>query len=199
MGACGFCEHIEGYNAGECFDRLVSDAISEYGNDPYNGTISTCSMGRVKTISKKYSNAVNEKAMKMIQDEDYGRKWVASVLDLGVVGYDIISITKKAPTTKTKAKYVQKYAVIRDEERGEKVIASFDSKTEADEKAIKLTMDNPLKTYFVAKRPVNINNGDDTVTNIIVKRERREKPLKPNKNRIVKEVHKYIFYGLAAC
>ena len=203
MGACNFRHVIDAYSAREGFDRLVSEAIYDYGNDGYNGTISTCELGFVKNMSAsgKYTEAVMNKAEEYIVNDNYGEKWVATCLDLGIVAYDIFTAKKKTPEIREKAEYRQKFAVFCYDDNGIGEISEGyrDTKKEADELALKLTLQNG-RDYFVAKRPVKINRGDDTVTQTTytVKRKKTE-PKSCPKNSVVKPVHKYIFYGMAAC
>lgn len=203
MGAEVFLHNIEAYDASSAFTTLVRNAEDEYGDRSYNGTISTCSMGRVRILSNTWSESVEEKAMKIVEDEDYGHKWTASVLDLGVVGYDVITTTKTAPTIKKKAVYKTQYAVMcipPSYPIQEKFEKGFDSKKDADAYAIKLALEHQENEYFVAKRPVNTNNGDDVVSKIKVSVVRKEKkPRSTPKNGVVRPVHKYIFYGWASC
>ena len=203
MGAEAFMHKIESYDVRTAFDALVQDAITEYGDRSYNGTISTCSLGRCRVLSDVYSKQIEKQAMKIVEQEDYGRKWTASVLDLGVVGYDVITATKQTPDIKKKAEYKTKYAVLYYPPTyplQEKMIASFDSKKDADQEALKFALLHRDNTYFVAKRPVNINGGDDIVSRIKVDVVRKKtKPSTQGVNKTVKPVHVYIFYGLASC
>jgi len=43
MGACQFENRGRGKSVGDAFNKLVENAEREYGDDPYNGTISTVS------------------------------------------------------------------------------------------------------------------------------------------------------------
>jgi len=56
MGATNFVEVMQGYDsADEAYSEAVSQAIYEYGHDPYNGTISTTNgyqyLGEVDTFT----------------------------------------------------------------------------------------------------------------------------------------------------
>lgn len=46
MGATTFTITTEGYNIKEEFDKLVEEAVDNYGENPYNGTISTTKLAR---------------------------------------------------------------------------------------------------------------------------------------------------------
>jgi hypothetical protein len=74
MGACEFTNHIKKSEtvdtAGKAYDVLREEAIYEYGNDPYSGTIATTDGFAVKplkageTIDEWYTRA-----------EDNQQKW----------------------------------------------------------------------------------------------------------------------------
>lgn len=53
MGAVEFMEECEGYSVLEAFGELSKKYIAEYGNDEYNGTISTCSFRSLYKIASK--------------------------------------------------------------------------------------------------------------------------------------------------
>lgn len=52
MGACQFRERIKAKDARSAYTSAVEDARSEYGNDYYNGTISTT--GGFRDVTKEY-------------------------------------------------------------------------------------------------------------------------------------------------
>ena len=77
MGAKNFDHLILAYNAGEAFNRLVEDAEYESGHDDYNGTISTCSIGKCTLKFDKYSATNQKKAEQHVEKNDWRRKWFA--------------------------------------------------------------------------------------------------------------------------
>ena len=54
MGAVSFSNSVKAKTAGEGFNILVEQALYECGHRSYNGTISTCSMGRCTLSFKEY-------------------------------------------------------------------------------------------------------------------------------------------------
>lgn len=204
MGATNFYHIIDAYSPREGFNALVDQAIYEHGADGYNGTISTCSLGcsvkKMTSSSGKYTKSVLKKAMKYMEDEDYGRKWEATCLDLGIVAYDVITAKKTNAKPKEKAEYRQKYVVLHsDFEFGEVSVGYRDTKKEADDLAMELAVKNNAD-YYVAKRPVKINRGDDIVTKIeFVGTRKKTVPKSVSSNAVVKPLHRYLFYGWAAC
>ena len=86
MGAQSFIHTKEATSPSEAFDELVDYATYKYGHDAYNGTISTCSLGRRRTplnLKPKYCKENESIAYKFVQDNDNGEKWVADYIDLG--------------------------------------------------------------------------------------------------------------------
>lgn len=201
MGASAFIHTMVDYSASEAFHKLVAEAEYEDGHDSYNGTISTCSMGHVTRFSDVCTPAVEKKAYKYIKDHDNGSKWVASVLDLGVVGYEQILVKKATPTHKTPARYQQRFVVYQlgDEYNKEKYVKDFGSKTDADTFAMKKAMENQDNEYVVRKRPIIVNGGSDTVTIFnIEKKMLKTRPKSVKAGTVIKEKHKYVFYGWAS-
>lgn len=202
MGAVSFMQCGYGENYKDVFNDLVNEATYEYGNNDYNGTISTCFISSYKKMADVYSASVEKTARKLAagnMDDVYKRNCV--VLDLGIVHYEIVKVKKIIPKITRKAEYKQKYAVMRweDNEIFSKMIKHYDTKKEADADAIRRSLKNPNDSYFVVKRMINTNNGDDTVTQFkteIIKR--KTKPKTIPEGCIVKEIHKYLFYGVAS-
>ena len=87
MGACNFIEFGEGRNVREAYATLVEEAVFEYGHDPYNGTISTCTLSRrpVKVVQKTWGPLAERKAVAIAEKEDWGEKWEARAIDCGHV------------------------------------------------------------------------------------------------------------------
>lgn len=85
MGACNFIEFSLGKTADEAFDRLVHEAMYEYGHDQYNGTISTTSLSRkpAKVIRKRYTKKAQQDAVKVAERDGWGEKWESRVIDCG--------------------------------------------------------------------------------------------------------------------
>lgn len=206
MGAVDIITFGEGTNYKDVFNQLVQEAIYEYGNDSYNGTISTCRIGNYscEKFADVYSPSIEKKAYKIARDRiDDMAKCDCEAFDLGVIRYEIIKVKKSLPKINKVAIYKQQYAVIKIDGNGkESVVKSFETKKIADDYAVKLAFANVgknMETYFVAKRPVNINNGNDKVTEFKLEiKKQKSKPKTVPKGCIVNEIHRYLFYGLAA-
>ena len=195
MGARSFNHVIQASSAGKAFDMLHGSATYEYGHDSYNGTISTCSMGRCVKSYGVYSKKNTQEAQKIIEDRDNGEKYRADYIDLGVSHYEIREVKKT--NREYTAKYKQKF-VVRDisiEGHG-KVYDKFDTKPQADALAIKLALEG--KEVCVMKQMVKLS-GNDTVAEFDVKTKvQKTKPkLKANDKRVVIPIHVYCFFGWA--
>jgi len=65
MGASSFSQRQKGFSMQEAYKEAVSDAIEEYGNDTYNGTISTTrgvfdATKKFKASGKSVSEFIND-------------------------------------------------------------------------------------------------------------------------------------------
>ena len=83
MGGIGFTARAKAKNPGKAYDELVEEAIYYHGHDPYNGTISTCDLGRCTLSFPTFKEENLEKAYAHIEERDYGEKWTAAYVDLG--------------------------------------------------------------------------------------------------------------------
>lgn len=86
MGAESFILKKKAKSVIDAFQELVEYYEYEYGHNAYNGTISTCDLGRNHTplnLKPNYCKENEEKAYQFIDDHDNGDKWVADYIDLG--------------------------------------------------------------------------------------------------------------------
>lgn len=200
MGAINFVEEVTTTGTiQDAFDRLVSEYEREYGERAYNGTISTCSLGSCKLSFDKYSESNYKKAQKYITDNHYGSKWIADYINLGVVGYKVITVKKEF--LKNKPKYKLRFVVSK-YSNFEKIKTNFYylTKKEADEKALSLTLDSGVE-HIVSKEYVLVNNSKSDCSRFYVDNKiYKNKPkLKPMRNRKVIPIKKYLFFGWASC
>ena len=198
MGGCSFFHTIESKSERDAYEELREEAVSLYGHRSLNGTISTCDSCRtIKTFST-YDKKNLEKARKIAEDMDYGNKWEAYCIDLGIVYYLVRTVKK---TNKTyDEKYKQKFVVC--DAFTEKPLTpaknyQFDTKPPADKKALQCTLGG--KEVCVRKTMVKLS-GNDTVSKFTVEEKKAEKKpkLKAMDNRVVIPIHKYAFFGVAA-
>ena len=149
MGAEAFCIVTENTDARKAFETLVAKAREEYGNRSYNGTISTCSMGRCTRSYDHFSREVLDEAYALVESRDGGQKWVAQYIDLGVCGYETVEIKRR--TKKSDAKFKMGY-VLYDEDG--KCRGGADTKGEAEGKAMKLAYD------WLADKDVSVKGAE---------------------------------------
>lgn len=196
MGASPFVCEMEATSAQEAFDYLVDEAIKEYGVDCYNGTISTCSLSRIRQIAPEYSDDVKSKALEIIDGEDNGHKWEAECLDLGRICYQIVKIKKTAVATISRGRG---YMVIKYDSNGNSnPCRPFSKKTDAEAFAGEQVLEVG-GIYEVAK----IVPNEDICQNIVSRfsttiTESDKKPKTIPKNAVLKEIHEYMFFGWAA-
>ena len=195
-------EQREAGSVGDAWNKLYEDCRDEYGDNPYNGTFSTCDLvGSPYTVADMYSPASKKKGWEYVHDhiEDVYKR-CAKVVDLGVSGYIVRSVARKA-THKEPPKYQERFQIIcteRDpDERGYRPV-TCGTKAEADKKAKEMMLKDGLER-IVAKKKVLVS-GTDTVTEFTVSDKRyKSKPhLKNMEGRRIIELHQYIFYGWAA-
>lgn len=198
MGATSFIEHGEGKSPEEVFNALVAEATFTHGNDGYNGSINTCSMGRQKLSFDVFKESNMDKANIFIDKNDNGQKWVADYIDLGVIRYEVHTVKKN--NTGNSPRYKMKFVVKQSCGFEMKNIKSFDTKKEADDYALTLAVKNSNGNYLVDKEYV-IVGGKSTTTEIArtIKEYKTKPNLKPMKNRVIVPIHKYIFFGWASC
>ncbi|MBN1040382.1 hypothetical protein DVW12_17020 [Clostridium botulinum] len=152
-----FIALAEGDKIRTAFDSIISEYERKYGEKSYDGTISICSLGSCKLSFDKYSESNYKKAQKYIIDNHYGNKWSAYYIDLGVVGYTVITVKKELLKSKPECKL--KF-VISTYKYFEKIQTNFNysTKTEADEKALILTLEGGVE-HIVSKEYVIANNS----------------------------------------
>lgn len=192
MGAESFCIEAEGYSASEVYEYLVERARSEHGADYYNGTISTCDRLDFRGVNKnKFSKTKLKMAKKAMEAEGFGKKWVATCIDCGVVSYTLRSVSRQA-THKEPPKYAVKYVVGKQE---------FNAKKDADAYLKKTLLGTSYSRYGqVHKRRVLVS-GTETVTDMRVTEKTYKSKPHPNSmdGKVILERHRYLFYGWAAC
>lgn len=89
MGANEIVLEYSGKNMKEAFNNAQEDAIYEYGHDPYNGTISTCTL--TKNVTSAYNQAEDKQAF--INDHlEKVDKWEAHGIKLGNGKYMFIGM-----------------------------------------------------------------------------------------------------------
>lgn len=203
MGGIGFAQQVTAVSPTEGYNFLVEEAIREYGDRPYNGTISTCQLGKcVKKYYGKVKDSIKE-AYKIVEDMDYGEKWVAHYIDCGVGGcIEYTPVLSEVVDGRDAEGYTIVY-------NGKYIVGKYKSKTDA-LAAMKKFL-SKLKTeksigvgnlsaerYEIRGIKNNRKVYQSTEWQEVRKSERELKSVKKQGNRIV-QVHTYIFFGIASC
>ena len=195
MGAESFIIKEKGRSIGEVFDRLVEESIYDNGHDAYSGSISTCSLGRCVKSFDTYDKDNEIVARHIIKEKDNGVKWRADYIDLGVCGYEEVTVTKEKQ--KVDAVTETRYGVF--DEVCEKLVhrdAHFATAKEAEAFAqewAKKGEECNIKKY---KRKIS---GNDISTKFKVTVKQVDKmPKRKKKGVEVYPIHKYMIYGWAA-
>ena len=191
MGAQSFINTISSTNYSKGFNDLVDRAIYENGNDHYNGTISTTDLiGPPIKIADVYSKSAMDKAYKYVEEHDYGRKWEARCLDLGVEYYLVREVKVIVHKAQKAPKYEIAYLVGNDR--------SFKDLKSAKDFAEKYVLKNG-GTIQIRKTKV-IADGEEDVYQYKTVETRRDKigNLKSKPGREIIPVHRYMYYGWAA-
>lgn len=202
MGAMNFFETGKGKTPEEAFAEICAEAIDQYGNDCYNGTISTTELsGRLPhVIAKAYSEKSMDDGYEYAKADDFGQKWSSRCLDLGVYEYRIIS-TMKVCVPKDPPKYETRYVV---QELGTgprakgKEIAAAVTKEKAEEIASMHSI-NYCTDVSVCKRKYLVSGAEETERFETSVKVQKKKPARVPKGAVVEEIHMYGFYGWAAC
>ena len=193
MGACEVSEIRKGENAVRVFDKMCGEYTCEYGDDNYNGTFSTCNFygvslqmtgmfkqGNVK-IAKKH---INERMEKIDKRDAYA-------VDMGIDHYEIV----KAKLVSTKRKVSARYFV-GNYETGKR-LKTFEQLDKAKAYAIEMATKENEGLYI--GKCFGDQYGDDELFNTKMDvKIKKSKPKTVPKGAVVREIHVYYFYGLAA-
>lgn len=227
MGATNFEHECDAYEAKEAFRALVVSARREYGEDCYNGTISTCNFGRVtaSTYGKngKVTKTSLKKAYDLVERNNWGHKWDCDAIDCGVKEWHVITL-KKVPHTKATVQFrtvftitvdgipygissagvldIAQYASIVATQPSE--LGDFQTQAEANKELKRLIAYGRLNDAHeveIVKRAIPTSGK---ASNVAIKYTRdvrvlKSKPKSVPEGAIVKELHTYVLYGWASC
>lgn len=171
--------------------RSVIDSWSER-RDSYSGDWNTCSSvgKRIKFQDKYYGPlkvADRKRLDKLVEEET--NKWESTVIDMGIVGYDIIRVKKAAK--KSTAKFERKYVVKNENSSNVKDFKSAkDAKLFAEKESIKTGLSHWISIEYV-------KSGSSVVCECVVTKKRvTRKPTRANVH--FQEIHKYYVTAFAA-
>lgn len=193
MGGCSFLNEIVAATASEGFNILYQKARQRYGDDPYNGSISTCSLGYCsKTLSGKYSEGNAALAEKHISEEKhYGRKWYADYVNAGLVGYRVTTVEEEV----VKHGEAKSIYVIYDDQNV-KIDWGYD-KLKIKDSALSYAKNNPGCKLRIRREVIYSNRENDDLYRYKTTSRIVEKEIKGKKNEKVVPVYKFYFYGFA--
>lgn len=198
MGAVNFYVTECGRNEYEAFSKLVEAAQREYGEDMYNGTISTTTLvGDPVVIAKEFSDKSENAGYEYAKKNNYGEKWESRCLDLGVKEYTVATV-KKTHSRPRQSRVCLQYIL---EECKDGVVTAigkpFEIREEAEEAAMKRAIENG--TRVVVREVKALVNGKDVVSYVDPDVQHYEElPKNLPKGAVVSEIHMYGFYGWAA-
>lgn len=202
MGARNYSFSGTGYGAQEIFDGQMSDNAYEHGHNSYNGYGYGAYLCGCKKKFDKYVQTNDKKAREIIQDfyeNDNGGKNEIYYIDLGVVEYHIIKRKIKNESPKKAPKFELRYCLNSGEYCGRednKILESHKDKKVIAEKLLKAVDKYP--NAYMSKEYVCVSGITRVSTVETEVSARKARPKTIPAGTILKEVHKYIFFGWVA-
>lgn len=199
MGMISFYVTECGRDEYDAFSKLVREAQREYGEDMYNGTISTTELiGDPVVIAKEFSDESEDAGCKYAKKNNYGEKWESRCLDLGVTEYIVTTIKKTLVPERETFMFEIGYIL---EEIRDGIVATvgmpFESKQEAEDAAAQRAIESGTRVV-VCKATVP-TKGRDVVSYVDPDVQHYKKlPKDLPEGASVAEIHMYGFYGWAA-
>lgn len=196
MGSRFISRTTEGTNIDVAYDLIREADAQRFGDDYYSGHFGSTNLGRCKTLTNDMYNKKIEKEAKTIIDDEMenGSNWgnVVKGLDLGIIGYDIVTIKKEKKTTKPPT-YETFYVVYSSGYSNSKMLFKSKVKKEAEDKLMEFGFNYP--DAILLKEPVLVS-GNATILTLDrnVKRVTKKPSKIPAKARLF-PIHKYVFYG----
>ncbi len=196
MGACFVTDTVVAESANAAWNHLYHQCLREYGEDPYNGSFSTCDFeGVEKTFEGKATKANLSKASKFIEKRsDDCCKWSAYAVDCGVDKYNLVTLKLR----KTSGRPVTKFVVVCDDKYEGQMELVFDSLADAKAFAEKIAWDKPDGAVRIQKKAVYPNGRADGFVVEKKVRSLKSKPKTIPKGARLSELHVYMFYAWAA-
>lgn len=182
MGAIFFQSSYRGKSLKEAYTNAVQDAESEFGHDPYNGTISTTHMLVDKTKEYKSGTKNLQQFIEMYIDKGEKRQCFAICIEEPKVNTNKIKTHVEHIITPGTKKWVLKYMVYAGYE--EKFVGVFDNKGDAVKAAREYTEKTQITTSVQMEKVLAA--GTRNVAKITYKKSTTEKD------------GKWIFFGWAA-
>ena len=180
MGASEFIIKGYGKNAKDAYSDLIEDSVERYGDDPYNGTISTTTgfqdVTDVFQKSKKDVNAFIDSEIEKLSK----RKCLAVCIKKPVENTNKIKTQVDHVVEKGTRKWVTKYVVYDDD----RIIHMYDMKADAVKKAREFT--EKTKTSTIIRLEKHLEKSSSVVARVTYKKSEKEAD------------GTWVFFGLAA-
>ena len=181
MGASSFTTTSYGKSITDAYNNAVADAVSEYGTDRYNGTISTTNgckdvTSEFKRSGKDIRTFINDNIEKCSK---WGDAWGVCIEE-PITNKNKIKSQVEHIVSKGTKKWVLKYVVY----QYDNYIGSYKTKGEAVKKAREHTERTQRRTSVVMEK--KLEKGNNEVASITYKQATNEKK------------GKYVFFGFAA-
>ena len=183
MGACRFLFSKKATSLNEAYKDSVENAIEEYGNDSYNGTIST-THGIIDLTSefKKSGKRINDFITNKL--EDCGKRDCYGVcIEPPVKNENKIKSVVQHTVEKGTKKWILKY-MVKEGSTSSHVLKGFDTKGDAVKYAREHTEKHKITTIVEMQKI--LEKGDTKVAYVMYKQSSKE------------SLGKYILFGLAA-
>lgn len=180
MGASFFKKRYSGKSLKDAYSNAVDDAISEYGHDPYNGTISTTDGVTDMTSEYKSSGKSLEDYIDSWVEKGRKRQCYAICLEPPTINTNKIKSHVEHIVSKGTKKWILKYVVYSYETK----IGAYNTKGEAIKAARAHTEKYLSSTSIIMEK--SIDKGSAQVARVTYKRSDKEKD------------GKWIFFGWAA-
>lgn len=193
MGACSVSEMRNGESAARVFEEIRETCIAEHGDNEYNGTFSTCDFcGITLRMPGAFTNANIRAATQYIYKHiDEVGKRNAYAIDMGISHYEIIKPRIIPVKSKPELRFfIASYG-------GKKENRTFKTLREAKEYVSGLVRDRE-DYFYIGKCYINEKGSDALFRAEFDTKIRKKKPARVPKGAVVKEIHAYYFYGMAA-
>ncbi len=193
MGAYFVQSEAFGETARQAFESLCSEAEFWGGHDPDIGAINTCCFEGIRMTYCSPSKENIRHAQQFInKDIKHVGKRTAYAVDLGIDHYEVVTAKKSLAKRWEKAVFAKRYVF---SDGGRKHFYTTKSAADKDAIACALRTGSHVDVYC---RYVKVS-GDSKVSAISVNVRRVSRPPKQKGNMVVRAIHRYFFYGMAAC
>lgn len=199
MGATLFMQSAKGTDVNKVFDYLSDAATSEYGYDPYNGTISTTSLGREYKIPEQFKTKKAKLAhLDKNFDNLFTEKRVSRYANLGILYYNAFSpqweANKETFAKKKGVTMKQVFGVVNKETLN--IYGTYNSLGDAKKEAKELCLKYG-KEYIIVQYRSNREYVRLGYMNLVADK-KEYKSARQSKTKIYKPIYEFVFFVYAA-